>query len=156
MIIRLRAVETADLDRFFTHQLDPMAQWLAAFIAKDPTDRVAFMNHWQKVLNDSRAQVQTILLDEQVVGNVLCHRWFGEPEVGYWLDRAVWGRGVATAALGLFLQQVSERPLFARVVDDNIGSRRVLEKCGFLQIGETTVFANGRDDEVRELLFKLS
>lgn len=41
-----------------------------------------------------------------------------------------WG-SVATRALAAFLRLVTERPLHAHVAQHNVGSRRVLEKCGF-------------------------
>ncbi|MET0578289.1 MAG: GNAT family N-acetyltransferase, partial [Ilumatobacteraceae bacterium] len=42
-----------------------------------------------------------------------------------------WGRGIATAALTAFLGEVTERPLHADVLKTNVGSLRVLQKCGF-------------------------
>ncbi|RPJ44644.1 MAG: N-acetyltransferase, partial [Chloroflexi bacterium] len=60
----------------------------------------------------------------------------GEREVGYWLGREFWGRGIATQALTAFLEQVTERPLFAHVAKHNLSSRRVLEKCAFAVVGE--------------------
>ena len=47
------------------------------------------------------------------------------------------------------------RPIYARVAKDNVGSRRVLEKCGFQVIGESTGYANARGEEVEELLLEL-
>ena len=52
-------------------------------------------------------------------------------ELGYWLERDYWGRGVATRALVAFLAHETVRPLYAYVAKHNIGSLRVLEKCGF-------------------------
>ena len=46
-----------------------------------------------------------------------------------------WGRGIATAALAALLREVAERPLYAYVVRSDVGSIRVLEKCGFMTIG---------------------
>lgn len=46
--IRLRAVIESDLDAFFEFQLDPEANQMAAFVARDPTDKTAFLNHWKK------------------------------------------------------------------------------------------------------------
>ena len=46
------------------------------------------------------------------------------------------GRGLASAALAELLTEITERPLFARVVPHNLGSLRVLEKSGFELIGE--------------------
>jgi RimJ/RimL family protein N-acetyltransferase len=60
----------------------------------------------------------------------------GERQVGYWIARDRWGRGIATAALTALLEQVTERPLCARVAAHNRGSLRVLEKCGFRLVGE--------------------
>ena len=60
----------------------------------------------------------------------------GRREVGYWLGREHWGRGVATAALRAFLGEERTRPLHAGVLPANAGSLRVLEKCGFDVVGE--------------------
>jgi RimJ/RimL family protein N-acetyltransferase len=51
--------------------------------------------------------------------------------VGYWLGKAYWGRGIASSALALFLDDERHRPLLATVAAHNVGSRRVLEKAGF-------------------------
>jgi RimJ/RimL family protein N-acetyltransferase len=61
--------------------------------------------------------------------------------------------GIATKALTLFLQVVDVRPLFARVVKDNIGSFRVLEKNGFELSGEGKWYSNARGREVEELVW---
>ena len=60
-------------------------------------------------------------------------------EIGYWLGEPFWGRGIATRALAEFLQVVTERPLRAHVAMHNIGSMRVLEKCGFVRENEESV-----------------
>ena len=75
----------------------------------------------------------------------------GQEMLGYWIGREHWGRGVATAALAAFVAEVTERPLFAHVVNSNAGSIRVLEKCGFRRTGDPTVAADG----VVELLYRL-
>ena len=132
--VRLRDVVEDDLPIFFEQQRDPQANRMAAFPARE---RAAFMAHWRdKVLADATVAKQTILVDGQVAGNIVC---FGPPagrEVGYWLGREHWGRGVATRALAAFLRQIAERPLHAYVAKGNGGSLRVLEKCGFAIAGE--------------------
>ena len=50
---------------------------------------------------------------------------------GVQIDRAFWGRGVATEALSAFLCVEQTRPLYAGVAKHNVASIRVLEKCGF-------------------------
>jgi RimJ/RimL family protein N-acetyltransferase len=80
----------------------------------------------------------------------------GKPEVSYWLDKAYWGRGIATSALSAFLLLIQERPVYARVATDNAASLRVLEKCGFVRIGTNRDFANARGQEIEEVLLQLT
>jgi len=152
----LRDVVDDDLPLFFEFQLDPDANHMAAFIARDPTDREAFTAHWKKILAEPTCIIRTIVCDGQVVGSVSSYEESGRPEVTYWIGRAHWGKGIATRALTAFLEQVNAtRPIYARVAKDNPGSRRVLEKCGFQVIGETKGFAKARGEEIEELLLEL-
>lgn len=56
--------------------------------------------------------------------------------IGYWYGREFWGRGIATAALKLLLEKAKAAPQIRRIEATafafNTGSRRVLEKCGFV------------------------
>jgi RimJ/RimL family protein N-acetyltransferase len=154
--IALRDVQENDLVVFFEYQLDPEANHMAAFTAKDPADRDAFTAHWDRILNDETTTNKTILLGREVVGHVASFEQFGEREVTYWIGRQYWGRGFATQALTLLLADfTTERPLHARAVKDNVASIRVLEKCGFTICGEDKGFANARGEEVEEFVFKL-
>ena len=62
---------------------------------------------------------------------------------------------MATEALKRLLDLVVDRPIFARAATDNIGSLRVLQKCGFMIIGENKDFANGRGEETEEYILRL-
>lgn len=153
----LRNVINDDLPIFFAHQLDPEANFMAAFTAKDPTDQAAFLAHWHRNLANTTNIIQTILYKGQVVGSVSSYEEEGKPEVTYWLGKEFWGKGIATSALREFLaHQNPIRPIYARVAKDNLGSRRVLEKCGFKIIGESTGFANARGQEIEEFLLELA
>ena len=156
--IQLRDVAEGDLPIFFEHQLDAAANLMAAFTAADPTDRDAFMARWARILADEASPVRTIVFGSEVVGHILL--WtdpaLGEPEVSYWVGREYWGRGIATAALAEFVAQVRTRPLYARAAGDNLGSLRVLEKCGFELTGIVEKgFANARGEEIDEVVLKL-
>jgi RimJ/RimL family protein N-acetyltransferase len=153
--IILRDVRAEDLPIFFEYQLDPAANYMAAFIARDPTDRDAFKAHWTKVLGDDANVTQTILCDGQVAGNIACFGPSEEREVGYWIGKHYWGKGIATRALSAFLCQVTERPLYAYVAKDNIASLRVLAKCGFTIFGEHKEFSNARGQEVEQFILRL-
>jgi len=153
--IQLRDVTEEDLPIFFAQQLDPDANRMAAFTAKDPADRAAFTAHWAKILGDAGITIKTILFAGQVAGHVLSHGWFGEPEISFWLGREYWGRGLATKALSAFLGCVKTRPLYARAAKDNLASLRVLEKCGFTVCGQDRGFANARGKEIEEVILVL-
>jgi RimJ/RimL family protein N-acetyltransferase len=126
--IQLRNVEANDLPLFFEHQRDPIAVAMVAFNSRD---RAAFDQHWAKLLADDSLLKKTVIVDGEVAGNIGSWTAEGKREVGYWIDRAFWGRGVATQALSAFLALEQTRPLFAGVAKHNVASIRVLQKCGF-------------------------
>lgn len=146
--VTLRAVRDDDLPIFFEHQSDPEANRMANFPARD---RDAFMTHWAKIPGDASNWVRTVDVDGAVAGNVVSWVHGEERDVGYWIGRQHWGKGIATAALTSFLTLLEERPLFAHVVEHNVGSIRVLEKCGFVRSGTVHL----PDEGVTELLFRL-
>ena len=154
--VQLRQVGEADLPLFFAHQQDPEAIWMAAFTAKNPSDRDAFNAHWAKIRADDGIFMQTILFEGDVAGYIVSHGWFGDLEISYWLGQAFWSKGIATEALTQFLALQTTRPLQARVVKDNIGSLKVLQKCGFVITGEDKGFAHGRQAEVEEFILRLA
>jgi RimJ/RimL family protein N-acetyltransferase len=155
--VRLREVQDDDLPILFEHQLDPDANRMAAFTVADPSDHAAFVARWQRIRANESGATRTIVAGGTVAGSILVWRdpELPGPEVSYWLGKEHWGRGIATAALAEFLTVVTERPLYGRCVADNLGSRRVLEKCGFELLSEETAFATGRGEEVVELIFEL-
>jgi RimJ/RimL family protein N-acetyltransferase len=148
-------VTEADLPIFFEQQLDPTANHMAAFTARDPSDKDAFMAHWTKLLADDTITKRTILFGGQIAGNIVCFEWDGKPEVGYWIGREYWGKGIATNALSALLGIVKERPLYAAAAKDNAASIRVLEKCGFAITGYGRGFSNARGEEIEEVILEL-
>lgn len=58
-----------------------------------------------------------------------------DAEIGYWIGKPFWKKGYATAAIQQLLrfafQEKSFRRVYAITLDDNIGSKRSLEKNGF-------------------------
>jgi RimJ/RimL family protein N-acetyltransferase len=132
-MVSLRPVEPSDLPVLYEHQRDPAAIVLAGVGGRD---RAAFDEHWERILGDDDTLVRTVVVDGAVAGHVLSFERGDRREVGYWLGRDHWGRGVATAALVAFLGEERTRPLHAGVLPANVGSLRVLEKCGFAVCGE--------------------
>jgi RimJ/RimL family protein N-acetyltransferase len=154
MDVELRPVHDSDLPVFYRQLNDPEALRMAAFTPADPADRAAFDAHWRRVLTSSDVP-RTILADGDVVGSAAVYGEPGEREVTYWVDRAYWGRGIATAALRRLLDEVPERPLYARAAADNEGSLRVLLKCGFRGTAMARGFAHARGTEIDEFVLHL-
>ena len=143
----LRPVEAGDLETFYEHQRHPEATRMAAFPARE---RPAFDAHWQRILADETVMVRTIVCNGEIAGNVLSWSHDGERLVGYWIGRDYWGRGIATRALAAFLDELAARPLHAHVATSNLGSIRVLEKCGVALTGSAETEAG-----VQELVYRL-
>jgi RimJ/RimL family protein N-acetyltransferase len=149
--VRLRNIESGDLPIFYEQQLDADATRMAAFPSRD---RAAFDTHWAtKILGNPAAVTQTIVVDGQVAGYIGSWPQDDGRLVGYWIGKEYWGRGVATQALAAFLHVVTERPLHAHVARHNVGSIRVLEKCGFSRERQDGDEADGTG--VTEIVFVL-
>jgi RimJ/RimL family protein N-acetyltransferase len=89
--------------------------------------------------------LRTVVVDGEVAGNMVSFMMEGVREVGYWLGREFWGRGIASAALEQFLQEVKLRPLYAHAAKTNPGSTRVLGKSGFIL----------QDEDEAEVIYRL-
>ena len=147
----LRDVTEADLPIFFEQQLDPEATQMAAFPSRD---RDAFMAHWAKIMNNKTNIIKTVLFEGQVAGNIVSWEQSGEREVGYWIGKEYWGKGIGTKALAEFLGYVKTRPLYAHVAKHNVASLRVLQKCGFVISGEDR-FSEEKSETMEEFILKL-
>lgn len=155
-MISLREVRDSDLSTFWEHLSDPTAQQVAAVTRKYHYDRGLFDSHWARIRSNPENLIRTVLADGEVVGHASVYGPPDEREVTYWIARAHWGRGIATAALTALLDLDGTRPLYAHAAADNAGSIRVLEKCGFVITGHDRGFALARDGEIDEVLLTLS
>jgi RimJ/RimL family protein N-acetyltransferase len=132
--VTIKKVVESDLLVFYEQQLDKEALLMADFPSRD---RESFFAHWEKIMADDTNYLRTILYNDQVAGNIVSFMSNGKREVGYWIGKQYWGKGIATNALRQFLQIVQERPLYAYTAKHNLASQRVLQKCGFQSHGET-------------------
>lgn len=137
----------------FEYQLDPEANRIAV---ANPRDRAAFDELWQSALSDPTVTARVIIVEGGLAGNIGCFKLHELDSVGYWIKKEWWGRGVATRALSLFLDEVQTRPLYARASSSNTASVRVLEKCGFELLGYEWAEATERFPASEEAKFRLS
>jgi RimJ/RimL family protein N-acetyltransferase len=149
----LRDVLESDLPVFFEHQRDPEATRMAAFPARDEE---AFMAHWRKILADDAGTTKTIVFEGEVAGNAVAFDLDGRRHVGYWLGREFWGKGLATKAVTELLEVETTRPIYADVATSNVGSVRVLEKCGFTLVSREVEHDERLGEEIEVALYELS
>ncbi|GAA0716759.1 GNAT family protein [Dokdonella soli] len=98
---------------------------------------------WLARAVDESDRAWAIEIDGAAVGGVSLHPGSDvhrySAELGYWLGRRYWGRGIMTAILGIFSETAMTafrlHRLYATVYANNPASARVLEKAGFEREG---------------------
>lgn len=133
-------------------QADPQASRMAVVNPRSPAE---FDEHWAGILADRNVIARAILAGDDLVGSINCFKMDGVDSVGYWIAREHWGRGIATRALALLLDEVAARPLHARVARHNIGSILVLERNGFRVTHHQHVPADDRFPACEEAVLRL-
>jgi ribosomal-protein-alanine N-acetyltransferase len=136
----LRRTLPADADTFFLLRSDPeMSRLLprVPFTRAEADQRLAEVD----AAIDANEFIQwAIVLREtnQMVGTCCLFRWdkrHAHAEVGYELVPSLWGRGLVTEAVRAILafgfDAMDLHRVEANVDPGNVGSMRVVEKCGF-------------------------
>ena len=154
--LRLRSVTMADKDTVIRLRTDPRIFYWKKSVE---TEEHAYL--WLRIRLESPDFLTCVieLLPERAaqpsaVGLLGAHRL---PEIGYILDPAHWGKGVATEALQAWLSWYwnkfpnghfrtadgSKAMLTAETGPDAASSRRVLRKCGFQPNGQRETMEEG-------------
>jgi RimJ/RimL family protein N-acetyltransferase len=154
--VALRPIEDSDLDGLFDQMRDRESVWMAAFTAEDPDDREAFDRHMAKIRAAPDTANYAVTRDGKLVGSIANFVVDGETEITYWIDRSVWGQGIASQALDLLLETIAVRPIRARAASDNLASLRVLQKAGFTVVGTAVGYASARHAEIEETILRLA
>ena len=112
--------------------------FLASVLAADPQELFSF----------------AILADGQLAGSITAYRQVNIhrriAELGYYLGEPYWGKGIMTWAVREVCREAFEKldivRIYAESYAHNMGSRRVLEKAGFVQEGtlRQSVYKNGQ------------
>ena len=153
--ILLRPTVLSDLEVLFVFQLDPEANYLAAFTSKDAADKQSYLAKYTALLNNPTVNMQTVLVNGIIAESISKFEMEDDAEITYWFDKKWWGKGIASAALQQFLLVENTRPIYGRVAFDNIGSQKVLEAAGFRKTGIDRGFAYARQIEIEEAIYKL-
>ncbi len=103
----------------------------------------ALENYRKSLLPGATSFGRTVYADGRYVGDIWCYAIdrYGTPNcmLSFCIfEKSLWGKGIATRAVKLFLQEISGKfdPLHvgAFAYLSNCASRRVLEKNGFLEL----------------------
>lgn len=157
--IRLRPWRADDLDALVRHANDEqVSRGLADRFPFPYTreDGVAFLaGH----VVDLQGPVFAIEIDGEACGGIGARLGSGErrhvAELGYWLGRMHWGRGIMTRTVRTYESWLMDEfrlyRLQATVLDFNFGSARVLQKNGFVEEGlqRAAVFKRGELHDLR-------
>jgi RimJ/RimL family protein N-acetyltransferase len=99
---------------------------------------------WIEAAQERRADGEefsfAIMVDGSLVGvSGLVEVTGDEGEVGFWVGKPYWGNGYATAGtrqvLRFAFEELELAEVFARPLERNVSSRRVLDKLGFTPMG---------------------
>ena len=114
------------------------------------TDKDA--DYWLEKIENEELSLNIFLNDTLIGGVGLSVRGDDYCELGYWLGFEYWGLGYATEACKGLLEFAQISTSFncvnANVYKENFRSSRVLQKLGFVQIGEGEVFSLSRQQNM--------
>ncbi|MEM4263283.1 MAG: GNAT family protein [Candidatus Woesearchaeota archaeon] len=106
---------------------------------------VWWVKHANENIKEKRGYELGIVLKEskkEVIGGMgICKidKEHDSAEVGYWLGKKYWGKGITSEALELLMgfafDELKLHRLYANTFIENIASQRVLEKAGFKREG---------------------
>ena len=93
---------------------------------------------------ETRQLMRAIAVNGRAAGSISVARkddvYEKSAELGYWLAEDYWGRGIMTEAVRQICREAFDRfdilRIFAEPFAENLGSRRVLEKAGFVCEGD--------------------
>jgi len=153
--VALRPTTDADFDALFDLESDVEGADMIAFLPREPGDRDAFSAHWARITADTTVITRVIESDGSFAGYAVSFVIEGERQVGYWIARALWGRGIASAALAALVAEIPERPLWGSTASDNVGSQRVLLRAGFVFDRMERSHAPRRGTEIDEKVYRL-
>ena len=137
--LRLRPFRLDDAEAMFSRWAsdDEVTKYLTWPTHTDLEQTKAILARWVAEYEQPERLNFAIELKEEgnkLIGGIdVVHYDEGMPVIGYNLSRAYWGRGIMTEACRrlldyLFSQGYAEVRIAAMV--ENVGSRRVIEKCG--------------------------
>ena len=163
MPIEIREYVESDFESYYEWQSDPA---IAAFVSWLPKRREESKADLHDAIMQQRAAPRVryffAVVDSQsneVVGSVgFTVVEDGVGDCGWFIRRGFWGKGYATEAARLMVAaafgMAGLRHLKASCARGNVASQRVMEKCGFVCVGQTEArlrYGHSKADWKRDL-----
>ena len=135
----LRKVKKEDAEPMFRNWAsDPE---VTKYLTWNPHENIEvtkmIINHWLEEEKDSKTIRFVITLKDcgEPIGCIDVVNYIEDnPEIGYCLSRKYWNKGLMTEACKVFIKYLFDigfTKVLIKAVVENIGSNRVIEKCGF-------------------------
>lgn len=150
--IILRPWQESDAEALFKYASDPdvgsRAGWLPHKSVEESLDiiRTVFRSEgmWAVIWKESGEAIGCVGYLPASSSNLKIAE--DHAEVGYWIARPYWGKGICTEALQMVIDYCFNEKGFTVLWGDyfpsNPASGRVMEKCGFVDTGEVTMCPN--------------
>ncbi|MDP6544270.1 MAG: GNAT family N-acetyltransferase [Phycisphaerae bacterium] len=139
--LRIRHQQVSDAKRFYEILNHPDFIYFPAKPKSIEQER-QFLRTNKKMRQDNVCHNYSVLLHDEVVGTIgikISPHYPKSCEVGYFVDRAFWGKGIASAALKLVEEVCFNELRMHRIelftLKQNKASIRVAEKCAYRKEG---------------------
>lgn len=140
MDINLRKLTLKDAKDIYENVKDrEVSKWTATIPYPYPKDGAKkFIRRAKYEAEKGKSLILGIEFDKKVVGVVsLMHinKIRKRAEIGYWLGKRHWGKGIMTQAVREILKIAFKREklhrIYAKIYQENTSSQKIMEKCGF-------------------------
>lgn len=164
--IKLRHLQTDDVNAFFSYRSDPIANRYQGWIPKKEEDALDFIKYRitdKPNIPDTWIQLAIVHnKDKRVIGDLGVYFHPEDPKevkLGYTLDKNYWGHAYATEALRLLIDHLmvtyGKTRFIALISPENTASIRLIKRLGFEQPKNTADSGSIDSEFPDDLLFVL-
>lgn len=143
--IRFKKVSRKDIENIHEYASDPEVSFFIGWKLKNNIKETNSLIE-KMIINQENCthQYASVVLKStnKVIGNLMIFNYnevSNQAEIGYVFNKKIWNMGYGTESLGLLIDFAFENlklhKLFAKVVENNIGSSKILEKNNFVLEG---------------------
>ncbi len=163
MTVTIAPITEEDIKALYPMGSTKAISWMSGGGLKYPTPYAEFRTKNTIAVSDDVGEQETWVINHkgEPAGSIGYFRRENDSplEIGYWLGEPFWGMGIASKALMLALDAIRLNGvtgvITATALKENIGSAKVLQKCGFDITGEENTHSPARDMMVDVIHYKV-